>query len=266
MSIDTILGIIGTVLGVIGIITGYIFYIRSKQSKELSWAEDEVNFIKGYSTFLKDLKIRYKKKYIENLSVSKVVIWNTGNKTIDKGDIATAIPLMIRALEDTKILDVSVLKMSNPANRFRSLFHEDGKYAFLLFDYLDSNHGAVIQVIHTGTSVRNILVAGEIKGIKEIKFKREKPDVFLQFARLGNYFFLVMLWFLSGGYLYNKIFAPEKILVDAVGVGVLVVTIIFTPMVLYGDRMTFKDTAKIPKELSIFEDDNKVLRKKMRSV
>ena len=84
MTIDTILGIAGAVIGVLGIVTGYVFYLKSKREKEPCYSEDDVNLIKGYSSIFKDLSIKYQRKPIENLTVSKLVFWNNGNEIIDK--------------------------------------------------------------------------------------------------------------------------------------------------------------------------------------
>ena len=78
---------------------------------------------------------------------------------------------MILAQGDTVILDVKILKSSNIANGFSTTLAEDGTFALLSFDYLNSKDGVVLQVIHTGVSLVSFIITGEIKGVKEIKYK-----------------------------------------------------------------------------------------------
>jgi hypothetical protein len=191
--------IVGIVIGIagifIGVIVSYYFYRKSLRVKGLCFSIKTENFIEGYSTRFNDLTIRYKDKEIENLSVSKVLFWNNGNETIDRDDILTAFPLHIFAVDDVEILDVKVLDSNNVASRFTSSLSEDGKSAYLSFDYLDSQQGAVIQVIHTGTSPLSVYIHGHVKGVKEISYKEVERGRGFLFISM-SVFNLSLLWIL----------------------------------------------------------------------
>ena len=263
MSIDTILGIAGTFLGVVGIATGYIFYLRGKREKEPCYSISEVNLIKGYSSALKDLKIKYKRKPIENLTVGKVAFWNNGKETINKDDIDTALPPMLLAQDNTIILDVKILETTNPANRFSVTLAEDGKSALIWFDYLNNNDGALLQVIHTGISYANYIVYGKIKGVKNIKYKMKKDSFFW----LDGWFSL----FIALGIISFAIIFMVKPMSTATPLANLVLSLVMgiLGLILFGfwgylAISRAKHEAKIPKELQMFYKEDDILSDKAR--
>jgi hypothetical protein len=154
-------------LAIISILLAYIFYRRSKRSKEPCWAVRTTTLIEGYSTRLSDLQVLYKGDEVENLSVSRVVLWNTGSDTINASDIADANPLRILATANgVIILDAKLVATNNSSSRPSVDVLPDRKSALLSFDYLDKDQGAVIQVIHTGITSDDLLLDGDIKGAK----------------------------------------------------------------------------------------------------
>jgi hypothetical protein len=255
MSIDTIIGIVGG--AILGFITTYIFHIVEKRRKELCWSIDNANLIKGYSSLFEDLEIRYKGKEIENLTVSKIVFWNNGNETIDHTDIA--IPLGIFPLENTEILDVKILNASSIGNHIRTQSVDNENITRLLFDYLDSQQGAVLQVIHTGISALNVMIYGEIKGIKQIIYKTKRRDIFSRVARIGLYFYAVCTLLLVGTDLYFSVVQKTKS-ISPLWLTVLTGILICGAMVY--DIREARNTARIPKEFSVFEEASERLNKK----
>jgi hypothetical protein len=250
MSIDTVLGIIGTLLGIIGILAGYIFYLKGKREKDPCYSVDEVNLIRGYSSIFRDLKIRYKRKPIENLTITKLVFWNNGMETIDGADIQTTHPLMIFALEDGVMLDIKLLKSTNLANNFSTVLDEKGRFALLFFDYLNSKDGAVIQVIHTGISIVNLVITGEIKGVRKIQYKTKREALHSRVATIIMTVWMIIVLLLSGFSTFMWIRGDTSDL----GPGILAVStlIILFFAIVYQIRKS-RDVARIPKELSIFE-------------
>jgi hypothetical protein len=65
---------------------------------------------------------------------------------------------------NTRILDVKVVQVSHEPSLFTIHLADDGTSAALRFDFLDHDHGAVMQVIHTGSSGSALTVTGTIKG------------------------------------------------------------------------------------------------------
>jgi hypothetical protein len=118
MSIDTLLGIVGSILGITGLIAGYIFYRKSLRIKEPFVSFKSYNLIRDYISKFDDLKILYKGRKIQNLTVTKILIWNNGSDTITREDITTIDPFRVVCVGDAKILDAKVLASNNPANQF----------------------------------------------------------------------------------------------------------------------------------------------------
>lgn len=170
--------IVGLIVGVagilIGIIVSYCFYRKSLRLKEPYWAIRSNNLIQGYRTKIDFLKVFFKDEDVENLTISRVLFWNDGADTIDKQDLNTANPLQIVGLNNSRILDVKVLASNNSSSQFKVSL-EENECVYVDFDYLDENQGAVIQIVHTGKSSRDIEVVGDIKGVKELRNKLSAP-------------------------------------------------------------------------------------------
>lgn len=253
MTTDIVIGVAGIVLG---FITSYIFYRIQKRRRELCWSIDSTSLIKGYSSLFEKLDIQYDGQKIENLTVSKIVLWNNGNETIDGKDLAVPPYIFPRDETNTKVLDAKIIKTSTIGNGLEIHNKPDNPMLVLWFDYLDPQQGAVIQVIHTGVSILPLLVNGEVKGVKEIEYKSKKPDFVARIMpRIFIYFYgLIALGFL-GIYAYNSIFLGIPATDDwTVWLLIVAVPIVFV-LVLYDIRET-RGIAKIPKELSVFEKDD----------
>jgi hypothetical protein len=83
------INIISISLALISIVLAYIFYRRSQRFKEPCWAIRSITLIEGYSSKVEDLEITYKNKKVENLSISRILFWNSGRETVLRQDITT---------------------------------------------------------------------------------------------------------------------------------------------------------------------------------
>lgn len=151
-------------IAIVGIILAIGFYLKSRRLKIPCYSIRSINVVQDLISKFESLEIRYAGDAIENLTVTKLAFWNWGKETINSSDIASADPLLVRATEGYKILEAKVIYANNPANQFSIIDHEDKTAVSLNFDYLDKNEGAVIQIIHTGTTNDHIQVTGTIKG------------------------------------------------------------------------------------------------------
>jgi hypothetical protein len=254
MSIDTIIGIVGG--AIVGLIITHVYYRIQKRRRELCWSLDSTNLIKGYSSLFEKLEIQYGGEKIENLTVSKIAFWNSGNETIDRQ--AVAIPLYIYApREGTKILDAKVIKTATIGNRFTAKIVdvENEPMVFFDFDYLDGGQGAVIQVIHTGVSVAPLMLGGEVKGVKEIEYKSRRLPMVSQIQRIVVYFYGLIAIVFIGLYVYNSVFRGIPFTKDPT-VWLLVISVPVAVFFFIFDIKQQRRTAKIPKELSVFEKDD----------
>lgn len=157
---------------IFGLIFGYIFYRRTRRVRIPIWSVRTNNILQGYTSKLSNLDIKYKGMSVENLSITKILFWNKGAETIDRGDIAEADPVRIEAVGDIFILDVRVIQVNSKSSQFFISVYDDQKSAVLNFDYLDRGKGVVLQIVHTGTSSKDIAVLGSIKGVDKIVKKK----------------------------------------------------------------------------------------------
>ena len=158
--------IVGAVFFVLGLIPAYLFYLKSIRIKEPVYFIKNERIIYSYQSTVPNLKITYKKKTIEDLSISTVLFYNRGAETITQQDIDTVNHLRIVANNDVKILDVTIEKYNNPASNFNVILNNN--QAIINFDYINKNQGVVIFVTHTGKSNEDIKLVGDIKGVDKL--------------------------------------------------------------------------------------------------
>lgn len=154
------------VLAVLSIFLAVFFYLKGRRFKQPLYCIRSAHLIRNMDKRKGVLEITYDGESIANLTATKVAFWNNGSETIDGRDIAPADPLLIRVSEGHKILDVEVLGAIRVANEFSISKSSDGASAAFSFNFLDKGEGATIQILHTGSSSRDIEVRGTIKGAR----------------------------------------------------------------------------------------------------
>jgi len=164
--------IVTLVVAVLSIVLATIFYIKSKKVKIPCYAIRSFNIIRDWASRIESLVLLYSNQKIENLTTTKIAIWNAGSDTIRDQDIASADPMKICIKEGNKILDVKTIYEKNPSNQFCCTIAKDQSHVLLNFDYIDKNEGAVIQILHTGQSSEDIEIYGTIKGFGKISRRK----------------------------------------------------------------------------------------------
>jgi len=156
------LTILSLLVGIVGIVLAIVFYIRSRRVKQPLYTIRSVNLLRAPK--LEVLDIRYANEPIVSLTATKIAFWNGGRETITRDDIAAADPLEVTMQRGVKALDAQILHCINPANRFETSVRPDASGALMAFDFLDRGEGAVVQLLHTGSSSDDIKIRGTIKG------------------------------------------------------------------------------------------------------
>jgi hypothetical protein len=168
---EDISSFIGVILGFIGVTLAIVFFLKSRRIKRPIYTIRSVHLIRDVSDRVDFLEIKYAGERIPNLTSSKITLWNQGRETIEGSDIAQADPLSIRTAKGLKILEARVLQSVNAANRLDVSKNVDDSGASIRFDFLDYGEGAVIQVLHTGSSSSDLSVTGTIKGGGQFRIK-----------------------------------------------------------------------------------------------
>ena len=141
-------------------------WIVGKKKKEFTYLSNSYKIIQKGKSIIPQLQLTYENRNIEDLSITKYAIWNSGNEVINGSDVVSEKPLKIMAnVDNAIILDTKVIVESEETNKF-VIAERKEKFTTIDFDYVDPRDGIVIQVVHTGKSLD---IDCKIKGGKELK-------------------------------------------------------------------------------------------------
>jgi hypothetical protein len=101
---------------------------------------------------------------VENVTVTRFLFWNAGAAPISRADIPAADPIAIHTNGDFKILDADVVKITNPAAQVKVSRSRDRTTAVVSFDFIDYNQPVLVEVIHTGTGSKDLVLTGQVIG------------------------------------------------------------------------------------------------------
>lgn len=175
---------------------------KNNKRKVLSYRKNSKIIISKKARSFEDLKILYKEQEVGDLSVTEYIIWNSGNKAIKSEDIVSDRPLRIKALSQSKILSAEIINENEKTNHF-SLFDMDSKAVSIRFEYVDSNEGIVVRIIHTGNPLDldldcKIMEGDELKQEKEwFMDKGLSLLIPIRSYKIKHFFLGVIITFLS---------------------------------------------------------------------
>lgn len=162
-----------SLLSVIGFVYAIVCQRKNKTTKEMTFVQKSNVLIHKKQSKFDKLFISYDNQKVDDLCVSKIAIWNSGNTTISNTDIVETRELTFVTNEENVILDAEILGVSEETNKF-SLHFIDNKTVKVIFDYIDQKDGMVVQIIHTGLS-ENLVLSCKIKGGLPLKQFNTKP-------------------------------------------------------------------------------------------
>lgn len=143
----------------------YTWFI-GKKVKEISIDYFMSCIIKQRVNAVSKLDIKFDGKYISDLSSTMFYIWNSGNDVINADDIVKK-GLMKIQCGSKNILDAKIIKQSDIDNNF-SIMQITSNDIDISFEYMDSNDGVVVQILHTG-DISEIKFDCKIKGGNPIR-------------------------------------------------------------------------------------------------
>lgn len=98
---------------------------------------------------------------VKSISRTCIALWNHRGDTISRSDVLPTDPLRFSLEGDDKVIQARVLSRSRPQNGFDIELGKDGQ-VIVEFDFLDSEDGAVVEIIHQGD--RAVVLAGTVRG------------------------------------------------------------------------------------------------------
>jgi hypothetical protein len=177
---NPVLNGIGIVLAVVGLGFAVWFHLRETRVRDPRWDTRISTLIRGGDRKLDQLRIYYGEELVDTVSTSRFIFWNAGKETIDRSDVVQDDPPRIACLENTKLLDASVISVNEDTNHL-NIDLVDEKTAHIEFEYLDHGHGGIIQIVHTGTEPGDVVIKGKIKGTGSVQRREVKGVKTLQF-------------------------------------------------------------------------------------
>ncbi len=165
---NPVFNLISLLLGLLGILLSFYFYFKSIKNRIPIYVIRTINLVKEKIQKIDTVKIMYSNREINNLSISKIAIWNDGKETINKNDVANSSPIKININNNFNILDAEILYQKNNANDFKIEIEDNKKCINLTFDYFDFEEGVILQIYHTGNSSEDLNLSGTIKSVKKI--------------------------------------------------------------------------------------------------
>ncbi len=159
-------GWVGAIIGLVGIIVGFLLYRASRVGSRPVFQVRTMRLIGGREQSLpEEVEIFFKGRSVPRLSKTYVVLWNSGNATLNGEDIVTDDVLRFEFNQNAEVLTVGIPKRTREANKFRAAIDATSRnnvgYAF---DFLDPGDGAVMELLHTDQKY-SPKMKGTIRGV-----------------------------------------------------------------------------------------------------
>lgn len=263
LVINPWLNVISLIVAILGVTLAVLFYFKGRKVKSPCYSRRSTNIVKDLVSKIESLEMSFAGKPIRNLTVTRVAFWNAGSETINVQDVAKTDPLRIQVENGYEILDARVVYVKNKANRFSVVQGEGSSNITVDFEYLDKDEGAVIQVLHTGMSNKDVDMLGTLKGVRRLDY-RYVPSAYLVLLPISGKSFLppkearrlntvtVLAFFL----LMMLVFLIPDLVSSSngktVGTGNILLVgwaVLLSLTVLYSERR------RIPKGFDIFEEE-----------
>lgn len=251
---------ITTTFTIIGIPLSIYLYFKSKKDKLLKFEIKNNNIFKNFESIIENVKVTCEDKNISTLTITRILMWCDGKETIYNTDIATQMPLIIKSKEGKEMLEAKIVSSNNQANNVHLEKLENNIYK-INFEYLDYKDGFIIQVVHTGSSQKDIILSGKIKGMKgNIEKKDSKNNKILNkifrnkvidtlFAKFFPYIMASLSLMAILIYIFLLIFKNRDFMV--LGMDVHILFIAYFLMFILNMKVLLKKR-RIPKEFQDF--------------
>ncbi|OAE37665.1 hypothetical protein [Agrobacterium tumefaciens] len=120
---------------------------------------------RNQTAFSGDLEVTYRGAPITRATLTRLYIWNDGNQTIRRGDIAPKFPLVVSVPGGEFFLRAQISQVAHEAMDV-SLTDGDEASETLTFEYIEPRQGFVCEILHTA-SPKDFAFSGILIGAKE---------------------------------------------------------------------------------------------------
>ena len=151
----------------IGGALGLFFYIRARNRPRLSYQTGFLRLLGGRNVELpKDIAVTFRGTPVERLSKAVVMVWNSGNTSLVRGELIASDPLRIETPEDGEILDVQIVRTTRAV--IQAAVEVDKQHpcrALCSYEFMDPGDGFRVELLHTSPRSSPRL-RGTIRGMR----------------------------------------------------------------------------------------------------
>lgn len=149
----------------------WLFHIIFKKSIKICYFCYHNNIVSNYNNIVDFLTIRFKKQKIDNFSITKFIIFNSGNEALKNTDLASS-DLFGFKITDGEFLDAQIIEVNDKVSEAAVSF-DDKQTIRINFHHINPEGVLVIQICHTSKQSKNIKLYCSGAGV--YKVKRIKP-------------------------------------------------------------------------------------------
>lgn len=159
-------GWLGSLVGIVGLIVAIILYRASRIGPRPVYQLRALRLIEKEKRILPEqVEILFGGRSIPRLTMTHVILWNSGKATLDGKNIVTDDPLRLEFSKESEVLRVRVPKVTREVNKFIPKINPHARNQVICsFDYLDAGDGGIIEVLHTDEE-RYPRILGTIRGV-----------------------------------------------------------------------------------------------------
>jgi len=163
-------------LGIVAVVS-LIVTIRLARRKKPVWAYITKQIIGIGSDAPPELKLTFNDKIVSNVYKTELILFNSGNEAIRKGDVPNKICVRFIGAEILREPVIEIKSKEEIRLSASRVVRDEDNAVELAFSYLDHNDGAVIEILHTACNKiaceGNIIGAGKPRYIGT--FDRIRP-------------------------------------------------------------------------------------------
>ncbi|GAB3440897.1 hypothetical protein GCM10027570_06640 [Streptomonospora sediminis] len=165
IGLGSILSLSGIVISIAIAVISYYLGRHQRRRPRIHYATDfDVIMSPGDQLSAADFLQTRSGAPVTQLSRTYIAVWNHNGDTIKESDISPSDPLRVEVPEGDYILKAEVAALSRTATLVRTQAESGGRSAQIHFDFLDSGDGAVLEVVHQGSSGAHL--SGTVRGAR----------------------------------------------------------------------------------------------------
>ncbi len=174
-----IVNIISVCFGFVSILLAVYFYLKSKKTKILSYAQRSFRIITNRFSSIEGIQVSLFGEPVETVTSTRIAIWNGGNDTIHDDDIPVLDQVRIVPTASSKVHRLSIIETSNESSNMRiDEIKTPSTQWQVRFEYVDPGDGMVVEIVHDGTEESSFNIEGKLKGgrLKKSLVTREEDQ------------------------------------------------------------------------------------------